>query len=260
MKIRSYIWFLSQPPLPILLLFSSIAWLLLYFGGHDHSAHSLSATLQDIPMADQHHHMHNHSPAPTQNPFYSAFIQLSGWLTMIVAMMFPLLHNAIRHIWLRSLPRLRLVGSVLFCLGYLSLWLGVGLVCNLMLMALKNTAPLQIALVASAIVLLWQASPMKQWGLNYCHYTQRLALSGWQYAYDCLSFGVKKSCWCIVSCWHLMVFPMLFDSFLLLYISMLIVCMWMFVEQHLAPRPANWYLPFRLESLRSTALYKQVRA
>ncbi|MEN3157901.1 DUF2182 domain-containing protein [Alkalimonas sp. NCh-2] len=257
MKIRSYIWFLAQPPLPILLLISAIAWLLLYFGGHEHTAHQLSSTMQDMPMAHQ-HQMYSQPLAPVRELLHSALVQLSGWAMMVLAMMFPLLHNAIRHIWQRSLPRLRLLGSVLFCLGYLSLWFVVGLLCNLMLMALHNIPLTQIVLVASAIVLLWQASPMKQWGLNYCHYNQRLALSGWRYFYDCLSFGIKKGSWCIVSCWHLMVFPMLLDSFLLMFISMLTVCGWMFFEQHLSPRQVAWHVPFRFEYLRSSGRYKQV--
>lgn len=256
MKIRGYIWFLSQPPLPMLLLISTIAWLLLYFGGHEHAVHQLSVTMQDMPMAHQHHQMHSQPLTPTQDPFYSALVQLSGWAMMVLAMMFPLLHNAIRHIWQRSLPRLRLFGSMLFCLGYLSLWLMVGLLCNLMLIALQGMPSWQIVVIASAILLLWQASPIKQWGLNYCHYTQRLALSGWRYVYDCLSFGIKKSSWCIISCWHLMVFPMLFDAFWLMFISMLIVCVWMFIEQHLSPRRVTWYVPFRLEYLRSAARHK----
>lgn len=282
LKLKSYISLLSYPPLPVLLIISAIAWLLLWFGGHQHAHHSEQAhskqdhlkphqaqeqSLAKFTEQNAHkHHDHNHSPthlsekaihAKSGNMETAHFSpgeimtigQLSGWILMVLAMMFPLLHNALRHIWHRSLPRLRVAGCTLFCLSYLALWTVVGYLLHLLLQISQHIAAWKVALCGMIILLLWQASPTKQWALNYCHYTQRLALSGWHYYRGSLSFGLKKGYWCIISCWHLMIFPMLFESFILMFVLMLTVCIWMFIEQHMPPRSPHWSMPFRFKEI-----------
>ncbi|MFC3031179.1 DUF2182 domain-containing protein [Pseudoalteromonas fenneropenaei] len=261
MALSSYIRFLSQPPLPILLLISAVAWGLLWAGGHNHEAHLNQQSEEVIhqhhqeasAVAEQHNHHHSahveKAPVEQQLFGWQVLSQLMGWTLMIVAMMFPLLHNAIRHIWQRSLPRLRFIGVALFCTVYLMLWMTIGVLCNLLLVFVQPVANWLVLSVGLLILLIWQSSPLKQWGLNYCHYTQRLALSGLAYCNDCIRYAVKKSFWCIVSCWHLMVYPMLFDSFSLMFGAMMLVCVWMFIEQHLSPRATHWSWPFRPELL-----------
>lgn len=245
MNLKSYIWFLSQPPLPVLMLVSTLAWLLLWFGGHDHAAHQMQSATMEQQMHQHHHSAIQVEPlASPMNTLRSEMAQMSGWAIMMLAMMFPLLHNAIRHIWRRSLPRIRLLGSALFCTGYLAPWLLIGYLCNSLLRFLQDLPSSQTICGMVLLVVFWQASPWKQWALNYCHYTQRLALSGGAYVYDCMLFGIKKGAWCIASCWHLMLFPMLFNSFILMFAAMFVVCIWMFVEQHMTPRVSKWRLPF----------------
>ena len=167
MKYKSYIWFLSQPPLPALMLVAALAWLLLWFSGNEHAAHQVSSVTMETQL------MHHHVATLTEQlnpPFQTVlatFEQLSHWAIMILAMMFPLLYSAIRHICQRSLPRLRLLGSVLFCMGYIVLWLLVGYLMNIGLVYTYNIPNWQIAVGAILVVLFWQASPWKQWALNW---------------------------------------------------------------------------------------------
>lgn len=274
MRFSHFTWLLSQPPLPLLLLISALAWGLLWAGGHDHHAHPVPPPEQVINQAaptaagDMHaahrhagHQHAAHQPPHTDEPAklnWQLLTQLLGWMLMVVAMMFPLLHNALRHIWQRSLPRLRPLGVTLFCAVYLLLWAGIGLLCHAVILALQQLPSWQVFSTALLVVLLWQASPLKQRALNYCHYTQRLALTGPAYVYDCCRFALKKSCWCIVSCWHLMLYPMLLPSFSLMFAAMLLVCVWMFIEQHLPPRPPRWCWPFRPEQLLATMRQRHV--
>ena len=162
MKLKSYIWFLSQAPLPALLLISAVAWLLLWLGGHQHVAPHLPAAAAQL----MHHH---HQPVPQAAPVtaqvdaLATLAQLSSWALMVLAMMFPLLHNAIRHIWQRSLPRLRLLGSALFCLGYFLLWLLFGYFSNGLLRLGQIQPGWQVAAGMALLAIIWQASPWKQW-------------------------------------------------------------------------------------------------
>jgi hypothetical protein len=258
MKLNHYLWFFSQPPLPALLMISMLAWFLLWAGGHHqtHPIHQPATITQQHHVAaelsqaqDVHHHSEHQVPDATHEVTneWQMLSHTMGWTLMIFAMMFPLLHNAIRHIWRRSLPRLRFIGTTLFCLVYLALWTVVGLLCNELMSYLQHVANWMVFSCGLIVLLLWQACPIKQWALNYCHYTQRLALSGMAYGLDCCRFALKKSFWCIVSCWHLMVYPMLFESFLLMFVAMMVACVWMFIEQHLSPRPTRWSWPFRAE-------------
>jgi len=78
------------------------------------------------------------------------------------------------------------------------------------------------------------------------------------YGFDCGKFAVKQSFCCIVSCWHLMVYAMLFEACLLMFVAMMVTCSWILIKQHLSARPTHWSWPFRAEL--AIELYKRSQA
>lgn len=218
MRIRLYLLVLAEPPMPVLLFVSLLAWLaLLLNGNHMHG--------------EEHHHMTEMAVAPLL--IRSAW----PWFLMLLAMMSPLHALAIRHLWARSLSRRRIRAIALFAVGYIAVWMLVGAVLVVGAEQLKGyrmgewVAPLMGLL----IVILWQVSPWKQICLNRCHWVARLSAFGVAADRDCLRFGLVKGFWCVGTCWALMFLPLLFTSAGLPL--MLLISLFLLIEQYQPARP-----------------------
>lgn len=223
-RMKLYLAILAEPPMPMLLLVSFGAWLVLLFtGNHGHGG--------------EHDHMGGVAAASRLLP------SLWPWFLMLLAMMAPLQAPALRHLWGRSLPRRRPRAIVLFTVGYVAVWMGVG--AGLVLVA----AQLQVygrggwlaPLTGLFLVIVWQVSPWKQICLNRCHRVPRLSAFGWEADRDCLRFGLVKGVWCVGTCWALMALPLLF-TFASLPL-MLAISLFLLVEQYQPARPARWRMP-----------------
>jgi predicted metal-binding membrane protein len=165
-----------------------------------------------------------------------------GFALMLLAMMPPLLSGPLSHVWHRSLRRRRLRAVVLFVAGYGTVWLMAGV--PLMMMALLGDGIATRAVwwptvLAVALAIAWQASPLKQSCLNRCHGRPPLATFGFRAEADALRYGVSHAVWCVGACWAMMLLPLAAGGLLHLTL-MLAVMVVALVERVRAPEAARW--------------------
>jgi predicted metal-binding membrane protein len=135
-----------------------------------------------------------------------------GWLTMVVAMMVPLVLAQIRFAAARSLWRRRHRAIVGFLVGYLGTWLVVGLGAvglSVALQADDRVAASWVAALGFVVAAAWQLSPIKWRALRGCDRTNPLAPHGWRADRDCVRYGWLVGGQCLLSCWALMLACML---------------------------------------------------
>jgi len=224
MRIRLYLSVLAEPPMPALILVSLFAWLALLLGGHN-------------MHGSEHHHI-------VFDDIFPMLVQSAWpWFLMILAMMSPLHANAIQHLWARSLSRRRIRAIIVFAIAYLAVWMlaGAVLILGAKLLEVQSREAGTAPLIGLLIAFIWQASPWKQICLNHCHWVTRLSLSGLAADLDCLRFGLVKGCWCVGSCWALMFVSLVSGSVGLPL--MLVVSLYLFIEQYLPARPPRWGNP-----------------
>jgi hypothetical protein len=146
--------------------------------------------------ADAHHHMEMEGR-------WSAWVGgFRHWSLMSIAMMLPLMVEAVRTVAARSLWSRRDRAICAFLCGYLGLWLLAGGVLTLAVVlanANREINPLVVAVVF-ALAAGWQFTPAKRVALSWCHRTQPLALRGWSADCDCFRYGFTLGVGCLASC------------------------------------------------------------
>ena len=187
---------------PVLLL-AAASWIVLVaqprgivVHGHAHAAAMQSASLQMLLAMNP--------PAALA----------AGWALMVLAMMSPLLIPSIGYVRQRSFRHRRARSIGLFVAGYGAVWMTAGAVILAIEVAVRLLAPHSIlpAAIAALVAAVWQCSPIKQRALNRCHSHTALAAFGSAADLAALRFGLTHGIWCVVSCWALMLFPMLLPS------------------------------------------------
>jgi predicted metal-binding membrane protein len=168
------------------------------------TAISALAWLLVIARPTDGHHVHHGSVA------------VANWLTMLMAMMAPVLIAPLVHVRRHSFTHRRRRGAFLFVSGY-------GLTWMLFLVTLeKAQGRVESAAAVVIVALVWQCAPIKQRCLNHCHALPELAAFGVAADIEVFRFGITYAVWCIGSCWALMwvsmayasVAPMIVVSFL----------------------------------------------
>ena len=149
-------------------------------GGHHHAGHAIANAPAAWPMA------------------------ATAWLVMVVAMMFPLLGDALRTTAARSLWPRRERAIALFLAGYVTPWLIAGAGALALARMLDGAAPV-VATAAFVAAALWQLTAAKKRALLSCHRTMPLAPHGWRADRDCLRYGWTIGRQCVVSCGAMMV-------------------------------------------------------
>jgi predicted metal-binding membrane protein len=149
-----------------------------------------------LPHAIQHGaHARHHVMTP--------LAELVHWLLMIIAMMVPLMTDAVRFVAFRSLALRRHRAIATFLLGYLGVWLA----CGLPVVALRRAAFTHNHLAAAIAFLAaagWTLSNCHQRAVKACHYQGPLAPYGWPATRDGVRYGARLGVACVVSCWPLM--------------------------------------------------------
>lgn len=148
---------------------------------------------------------------------------LGGWMIMLVAMMFPVLNEQIRHVAFAIRKKHRNYGIASFLMGYTFLWgfAGIGF---LLLMTIAHTfltslnPILNSLLAASGFVLaaafIWL--PAYRIIQVACGLTMPIRIQGWQMYADCFRYGLKTGVACLRTCWAPMAGLMLTNHHILL--------------------------------------------
>ena len=233
----------------LILLISAVVWIVLLVN------HGTMA-IAHCPVTDS-----GASPVSLEmllamNPFSSLII---GWALMLLAMMLPTLIPPIHHVRERSFKNRRVRAVTLFLIGYFAVWIGAGIMLLALILILNLIAPQSYlpAIAVGIIAFVWQCSPVKQRSINRGHNHRSLKVFGAAADLDALNFGAIHGVWCVVSCWALMIFPMLLPQGH--FVAMGVVTYLMISERIEHPKPLKWQLRFSGKLLRIAFRQAQIR-
>ena len=152
-------------------------------------------------------HGHHHHAGPARLGTIDALRPAGDWMLMIAAMMLPLCVASIRATADRSLWRRRHRAIATWLIGYLSVWLVVGVAFSLVAalplfdaVSRSSTVALLVFVLAAA----WQMSPLRARALRQCHRSEPLAPAGWRATRDCVRYGWTTGRHCAITCGALM--------------------------------------------------------
>jgi predicted metal-binding membrane protein len=128
---------------------------------------------------------------------------------MVFAMMLPTILPAARLISLTGKWKRRQRGPALFALGYLTVWIVVGLLATTLSQHTGSAVHGHGAVAAALVVAsLWELSIWKPRFLRACHRHPPLPPDGWKADRVCLQRGARNAVSCVGACWAIMA-PML---------------------------------------------------
>lgn len=161
------------------------------------------------------------------------------WILMVVAMMFPLLNEPLRHVSFSVRRKDRNWGIMGFLIGYTVTWTVAGVLFLLTplflgMMAGEQTSFVNGLIKASgfllAAILAWL--PIRPILLTKCGQTMPIRIRGRQLYSDSILYGLKMGFACLNMCWAPMVALMLAHHNLILMYAVTIV---LFYERYLLP-------------------------
>lgn len=233
-----------------ILLISAIMWMMLLINPGS------IMTLAHCPVSDSGASLASFQMMLAMNPPSS---MMAGWALMLVAMMSPTLIAPVRHVIERSFRRRRARSVAFFVVGYAAIWMAAGVVLLAAVLMLNLLVPQSYlpAVGVGIIALVWQCSPIKQRCLNRGHNHRELAAFGIAADLDALRFGVTHGVWCVVSCWALMLFPMLLAQGH--FAAMALVTYLMTSERLEQPKPLSWRLRFPGKLMRIAVAQSRIR-
>lgn len=163
-----------------------------------------------------------------------------GWTLMVAAMMPPLIAAPLRHVYDRSFASRRTRSMLLFVVGYATVWITAGVGLQAIALATRSAIPVPLVWfsLATAMAMLWQVSPAKQWCLNRCHRRANLAAFGAAADRDAFDFGLLNGASCVGACWALMLLPLLAGHGHVM--AMIVVTLFVFAERLERPAPLEW--------------------
>jgi hypothetical protein len=179
-------------------------------------------TSADAGGATTGHQMHegHHAMAPSpdaSSPWASWPGAWVHWTLMVAAMMLPVVAPQVRRVALLSVWSRRQRAAAGFVIGYVVVWLVIGMGLVTVLVAFGNgqdlTPWLAVALLAAAG---WQVSGPRRRMLRRCASTKLGAAVGLAADVDCMRAGVRSGLRCAFTCGPLMVAMALSHSLLLM--------------------------------------------
>lgn len=131
-----------------------------------------------------------------------------GWMSMVAAMMVPMLVLPLRHVYERSFVSRRVRRMLLFVAGYAAVWIAAATILLPLALILVWGMHSAALVVITAFALLWQVSPAKQFFLNRC--CRRPALAAFRVMAETAAFkyGITHALACVGACWALMLLPL----------------------------------------------------
>jgi predicted metal-binding membrane protein len=131
------------------------------------------------------------------------------WTLMVVAMMLPSILPTARFVALTGKWKRRQRGPALFAVGYLTVWIVIGLFATTILRHTGSAVSGRWAVFAALVVAaLWELSVWKPRFLRACHRHPPVPPDGWKADRACLQRGARNAVSCLGACWALMA-PML---------------------------------------------------
>ena len=164
---------------------------------------------------------------------------LTMWMLMVVATSPIILDETVRRLFRGSLPRMRSVTGIAFCLGYMLPWAAAGFF--LLPVLGWFHAPAAVLLVALTIAG-WHCSPGRQQCFNACHKVPYLRAFGRAALRDAMASGLATGVNCAAACGPLMLLPFLAGRYQVP--AMAAAAVVMIVERKMLPRRPRWQMPF----------------
>ncbi|WP_194165880.1 DUF2182 domain-containing protein [Shewanella sp. YLB-07] len=228
--------FIEWRQLPHGLLHTAVGWIWMISGGI-----WLWLLVNILSIQEGHHH---HHMVTQVNGF---FPQVSHWILMLIAMMFPLLMVQINHVAFAS-PRFRRYQSVmLFLSGYSGLWLVFATV-FWGAQAAANALGIDHGIYPIIGVSCFVLAALLVWSKNHpivmasCNATKSLSIQGWRANMDCLLYGLKTAQNCIRSCGLPMLALMLTGhDFMLMFLVTLALWYERYCLPHLSKQMSVWW-------------------
>lgn len=133
---------------------------------------------------------------------------LIPWIIMVVAMMFPLLNEPVRHVAFSVRQKDRDLGISWFLIGYTVIWTLAGVLFLLLPVVLNHAVGERTALVNGLInvsgfllaaIIVWL--PNRPLAMIRCSETIPIRIQGWQLHTDSLTYGLKMGFACLRMCW-----------------------------------------------------------
>jgi predicted metal-binding membrane protein len=129
------------------------------------------------------------------------------WMLMVLAMMLPLQVHGVRLTAERSLWSRRHRAIFGFVVGYLGIWILLGLIISNLVGVPAGGDSFNWAKGAAIGFLFeaaWLLSPCKALAMHICNKTLPLSPDGWRADRDCVRYGWVVGCGCMLDCWPLM--------------------------------------------------------
>lgn len=170
---------------------------------------------------------------------------LAPWITMVVAMMFPLLTEPIRHVVFSVRRKDRKLGIFGFLVGYTITWTAAGVLFLLLPLfwdiVVGDQTPFVNGLSRAsgfllAAALIWlPARPVR---MMKCGQTMPIRIQGWQLHSDSLFYGLKMGFACLNICWAPMAALMLaHHNVILMYVVTIVLFYERYLLRHTSKLP-----------------------
>lgn len=152
---------------------------------------------------------HEHHGSPVVRTESHHVMSLTHWTLMVVAMMLPTVLPAARLMALTGRWKRRQRGPTIFVLGYLAVWISVGVVALTLLRYIGPAVGGRWAVVAALVIAaLWELTTWKLRFLRACHRHRPVPPDGWKSDVAAMKRGVRNAVSCLGACWAIMA-PML---------------------------------------------------
>lgn len=134
-------------------------------------------------------------------------------ISMILSMMAWGLTRPAGHVIAQSLPRRTASLLFIFVTAFVCTWLPLlAALCLVAAELQRYLINLPTALVGWGLWYAWTCTPLYQTAQNRCHQMMPLRSFGLAAAIDTTKFGISHGFWCALSCWPLMLLPLLWNS------------------------------------------------
>lgn len=168
---------------------------------------------------------------------------IASYAAMVIAMMAPLVKEPLREVSDRSVRARRRMALGAFVIGYGAVWAMLAPLFGAIIVwivAGPLSSTVLPTIIAAAMVLLWHASPARQYALNRCHRFVAPFVGPDDSLWPMVVEGWKHGLACAAACAPLMVIAMTVEQAHLAAMALASVFLWL--ERRLPPERLAWGL------------------